>query len=104
MDDSAQKFIAQLDLAIRSGRKTEIEAQVISGELVSFIKGIVGSQPEVWQTRVVRTEQLDADRISADVAINARQFGRDQTGTAVFVLSRAGGAWKLSDIQFFDVK
>jgi len=104
VDDSAQKFIAQLDLAIRSGRKAEIESQVISGELVSFIKGIVGSQPEVWQTRVVRTEQLDADRISADVAINARQFGRDQSGTAVFVLTRAGGAWKLSDIQFFDVK
>lgn len=104
VDDSAQKFIAQLDLAIRSGRKTEIESQVISGELVSFIKGIVGSQPEIWQTRVVRTELLDADRISADVAINARQFGRDQSGTAVLVLTRAGGAWKLSDIQFFDVK
>ncbi|HVG33827.1 MAG TPA: tetratricopeptide repeat protein [Pyrinomonadaceae bacterium] len=104
VDEAAQKFIAQLDTAIRSGRKTEIESQVISGELVSFIKGIVGSQPEVWQTRVVRTEQLDADHISADVAINARQFGRDQSGTAVFVLARAGGAWKLADIQFFDVK
>lgn len=104
VDDSAQKFIAQLDVAIRSGRKTEIEAQVLSGELASFIKGIVGSQPEVWQTRVLRTELLEADRISADVAINARQFGRDQTGTAVFVLARAGSAWKLSDIQFFDVK
>jgi tetratricopeptide (TPR) repeat protein len=105
VDDSAQKFIAQLDTAIRSGRKAEIESQVLSGELVSFIKGIVGSQPEVWQTRVVRTEQVDADHINADVTINARQFGRDQAGTAVFVLARAGGgAWKLADIQFFDVK
>lgn len=104
VDDPAQKFIAQLDTAIRSGRKAEIESQVVSGELVSFIKGIVGSQPEVWQTRVIRTEQIDADRIIADVAINARQLGHDQAGTAVFVLARAGGAWKLADIQFFDVK
>ena len=104
IDDAAQKFIAQLDLAIRSGRKAELESQIVSGELASFIKGIVGSQPEMWQTRVVRTEQLDADRIIADVAINAKEFGREQSGTAVFVLARAGGAWKLADIQFFEVR
>ncbi len=105
IDDAAQKFIAQLDLAIRSGRKAELESQILSGELASFVKGIVGSQPEMWQTRVVRTEQVDADRIIADVAINAKEFGREQTGTAVFVLARAaGGAWKLADIQFFEVR
>lgn len=105
IDDAAQKFIAQLDQAIRSGRKAELESQVLSGELSSFIKGIVGSQPELWQTRVVRTEQVDADRIIADVAINAKEFGREQSGTAVFVLARAGGgAWKLADIQFFEVR
>lgn len=104
VDDSAQKFIAQLDQTIRSGRKAELESQIISGELASFIKGIVGSQPELWQTRVVRTEQLDADRIAADVMINAKQLGREQSGTAVFVLARTGGAWKLADIQFFEVR
>jgi Tfp pilus assembly protein PilF len=104
VDDNAQKFIAQFDQALRSGRKAELESQVVSGELASFIKGIVGSQPELWQTRVVRTEQLDADRIVADVMINAKQFGREQSGTAVFVLARTGGAWKLADIQFFEVR
>jgi Tetratricopeptide repeat len=104
VDDSAQKFIAQLDQAIKSGRKAELEAQIISGELGSFIKGIVSSQPEIWQTRVLRTEQLDANRLAADVELNVKELGREQSGTARYILARAGGAWKLAAIQFFEVK
>ncbi|HEY6189798.1 MAG TPA: tetratricopeptide repeat protein [Pyrinomonadaceae bacterium] len=104
MDDSVQKFIAQLDQVIRSGRKADIEAQIVPGELVSFVKGIVSSQPEIWQTTVVRTEQLDANRVAVDVTLNVKELGQEQSGTAVFVLTRAGGSWKLADIQFFEVR
>jgi hypothetical protein len=104
VDDSVQKFIAQLDQVIKSGRKTDIEAQIVSGELVSFVKGIVSSQPEIWQTTVVRTEQLDSNRVTADVTLNVKELGREQTGTAVYVLVRAGNSWKLADIQFFEVR
>ncbi len=103
-DDSARSFIAQLDQAIKGGRKTEIEALIVPGELVKFIKGIVSSQPEVWQTRVLRTEPLGADRLAADVSLNTRELGRDQSGTAVLILARTGSAWKLADIQFFEVR
>jgi tetratricopeptide (TPR) repeat protein len=103
-EETARTFIAQLDQAIKSGRKTELEALTLPGELTSFIGGIVGSQPEVWQTRVVRTEQLDANRIAADVQITARQLGRDSAGTAVLILARMGGGWKLAGIEFFEVR
>ncbi len=103
-DESARTFIAQLDQAIKSGRKTEIEAFVLPGELTSFVGGIVGSQPEVWTTRVVRTEQLDANRLAADVQITARQLGRDAAGTALLILTRTGNGWKLSGIEFFEVR
>jgi tetratricopeptide (TPR) repeat protein len=103
-DESARTFITQLDQAIKSGRKAELEALTVPGELTTFIGGIVGSQPEIWQTRVVRTEQLDANRIAADVQITARQLGRDSAGTAVLILSRVGGGWKLSGIEFFEVR
>ncbi|MGB7925544.1 MAG: hypothetical protein WCF57_20060 [Pyrinomonadaceae bacterium] len=103
-DDSAQKFIAQLDQTIKGGRKTEIDALIIPGELTAFSKGIVGSQPELWQTRVLRTEQLDANRLAADVSLNVKQLGTEQSGTAVLILARTGGAWKLADIQFFEVR
>ncbi|MBA2734720.1 MAG: hypothetical protein H0U54_17805 [Acidobacteria bacterium] len=103
-DESARTFIAQLDQAIKSGRKTEIEAFVVPGELTSFVGGIVGSQPEIWTTRVIRTEQLDANRLAADVQITTRQLGRDGAGTAVLILTRVGGGWKLSGIEFFEVR
>ncbi|HYY59681.1 MAG TPA: hypothetical protein VE842_20290, partial [Pyrinomonadaceae bacterium] len=104
VDEAAQKFVAQLDQSIRSGRRAELDAQIVPGELVSFAKGIVGSQPEAWQTHVLRTELLDANHLAADVTINARQFGRDLSGTAVLILARVGGSWKLADIQLFEVR
>jgi hypothetical protein len=103
-DESARSFIAQLDQAIKGGRKTEIEAFVIPGELTNFVGGLVASQPEIWTTKVVRTEQLDANRLAADVQITARQLGRDAAGTAVLILTRAGSGWKLSGIEFFEVR
>lgn len=104
VDESARTFIAQFDQAIKAGRKTEIEALIVPGELTTFVKGIIGSQPEAWATRVLRTEQLDANRLAADVSINTRELGRDQSGTAVLVLARVNNAWKLAGIEFFEVR
>lgn len=103
VDDSARAFIAQLDQAIKSGRKADLDAVVMPGELESFIGGIVGSQPDVWTSRVVRTEQLDANRLAADVSINAKEFGKEQSGTAVFILQRVGTGWKLAGVELFEV-
>ncbi len=104
VDDSAKTFIAQLDTAIKSGRKVELEALIMPGELTDFVTGIVGSQPEIWQTRVVRTEQLDANRLAADVQLTTRQLGQDASGTAVLILARQGSGWKLESIGFFEVR
>jgi tetratricopeptide (TPR) repeat protein len=104
VDEAAKTAVAALDLAIRSGKKAELEAVIAPGELSTFSKGIIGSQPELWQTRVLRTEMLGASRVSADVSITARTLGRDQSGTAVLVFSRLPGGLKLTDIQFFEVR
>ena len=58
----------------------------------------------MWQTRVLRTEPVGGDRLAADVSITAKTLGRDQSGTAVLVLSRVGGNWRLADIQLFEVR
>jgi tetratricopeptide (TPR) repeat protein len=104
VDDSARAFIAQVDQAIKSGRKADLDALVVPGELESFIGGIVGSQPDVWTSRVVRTEQLDANRLAADVVINAKELGKEQSGTAVFILQRVSGGWKLAGVELFEVR
>ncbi|MCA1633820.1 MAG: tetratricopeptide repeat protein [Acidobacteria bacterium] len=103
-DEQVKAAVAALDAAIRGGKKTDIEALIVPGELVNFSKGIVGTQPEVWQTRVLRTENLSGSRVAADVSLAARTLGRDQSGTAVLVFLRTPGGLKLSDIQFFEVR
>ena len=103
VDGAVRAFIAQLDQAITSGKKTELESRVVSGELVRFINGVVGTQPELWQTRVLRTEQLDANLAAADVSLDTKELGRQRSGTAVLILSRAGGSWKLLGIDLFEV-
>jgi tetratricopeptide (TPR) repeat protein len=103
VDGAVKAFIAQLDQAITSGKKTELESRVVSGELVRFVNGVVGTQPEVWQTHVLRTEQLDANLVSADVSLNTKELGKERSGTAVLILARAGGSWKLLGIDLFEV-
>ncbi|HEV7377656.1 MAG TPA: hypothetical protein VGN95_23270 [Pyrinomonadaceae bacterium] len=104
VDESARTFIGQLDQAIKSGREDALSALILPGELLSFSSGIVGTQPEAWATRVIRTEQLDANRLAADVSINMKQFGKDQSGTAVLVLQRVGSGWKLAGVELFEVR
>lgn len=103
VDESARSFIAQLDQQIKTGGKAGLESVIVSGQLVRFIKGIIGNAPELWQTRVIRTEQLDANHLAADVNITAKQIGAGGNGTAVLILARVGGAWKLESIEQFEV-
>ena len=46
-DEQIKAAVAALDAAILSGHKADIEALLVPGELQSFSKGIVGTQPEV---------------------------------------------------------
>lgn len=104
IDESARTFVKQFDAAITSGKKVEIESKIISGELVRFVSGIIGSQPEIWQTKILRTELLDANLMAVDVSINAKQLGQDRAGTAVLMLVRNGESWKLGGIELFEVR
>lgn len=104
VDESARTFIKQLDQAIISGKKAELEMKIVPGELVRFIGGIVGSQPEIWQTKVHRSELLDANLMAVDVSINAKQLGQERSGTALLILARTGNGWKLADIDLFEVR
>jgi hypothetical protein len=104
VDESAKTFIGQLDTAIRSGRQSEVIPLIVPGELSGFIRGVVSTQPEAWQTRVLRSEQVDANRVALDVAIASKQLGVEHSATAVFVLVRVSGAWKLNAIDFLEEK
>jgi tetratricopeptide (TPR) repeat protein len=104
VDEQIKAAVATLDTAIKTGRKAEIEALIVGGELTGFSKGLSGIPPELWQTRVLRTEQLDPDRVAADVVLSARVTGRAQEGPAVYVFARTSSGWKLAEIPIFEVR
>jgi hypothetical protein len=104
IDESAKTFITQLSQAIVNGKKSELDNRIVQGELVRFVSGVVGTPTELWETRVVRTELMDANLLAADVAIRAKQLGRESSGTAVLLLSRTPTGWKLSGIELFEVR
>lgn len=103
-DEQIKAAVAALDAAIRGGRKAEIDALLVPGELTNFSKGITGTQPDVWQTRVLRTDQLSPDRFAADVVLTARTLGQDRSGPAVYVFARTPAGWRLSEIPIFEVR
>jgi tetratricopeptide (TPR) repeat protein len=103
-DEQIRAAAQQLDAAILTGKKAGVEAHLVAGELARFANGIVGTQPDIWQTRVLRTETLGSGRVAADVALNIRSLGQAQSGTAVFVFTRTPAGWRLTEIQFFEVR
>jgi tetratricopeptide (TPR) repeat protein len=103
-DEQIKAAVTALDAAIHTGHKADIEALLIPGELQSFSRGIVGTQPDIWQTRLLRTEALGPDLVAADVTLTARTLGRDQAGSAVYVFLRTSSGWKLSEVPIFEVR
>jgi Tfp pilus assembly protein PilF len=102
VDETARTFITQLSQAVVSNKKAELESRIVPGELTRFINASIGT--EAWDTKVVRTEQLNANLIAADVQIHASKLGTVGSGTAVLMLARTPAGWKLSSIELFEVR
>jgi tetratricopeptide (TPR) repeat protein len=102
VDEAARAFITQFSQAVISNKKTDLDARVVSGELVRFVNASIGT--EVWETRVLRTEQLNANLIAADVHIKATKLGKAGEGTAVLMLARTPAGLKVSAIELFEVR
>ncbi len=102
IDPAVQAFVTQLSQAVISNKKPELESRIVSGELVKFINASIGT--EVWDTKVVRTEQLNANLIAADVQISLKKLGATGSGTAVLMIARTPAGLKLEGIELFEVR
>ena len=57
VDESVKAFFTQLDKAITTARKTEVDSFIVPGEIQVFFS-VVGGQPERWITTVVKPNRL----------------------------------------------
>lgn len=103
VDESVKTFFAQFDKAAVSGAKANIDALIIPGEIPRFAGGVSGAQE--WKTTVLQVDKIDANNVLAEVQLNIRLLNKEaETGTAVFLLSKVGGSWKLSSVEMFEVR
>lgn len=104
IDENIKTFFAQFDKAAVSGRKSDLDALTISGEMLKFSSGISG-QAQEWQSKVLQVDKKDADNALVEVALNIKILNKDaESGNAVFRLSKVNGNWKLSGVEMFEVR
>jgi tetratricopeptide (TPR) repeat protein len=104
VDDTVRAFFTQFDKAATSGRRAELDAMILPGEIPKFSSGI-GGQAQQWETKLLQVDKIDADHVLAEVNLNIKILNKDpESGTAIFQLSRTGSGWKLSGVEMFEVR
>jgi aminopeptidase N len=104
VDESIRAFASQLDTLIKQPTSERLFTVVNRNNLKRFVQGLTVSPPTSWTTEILRVDQIDANRVAVDVGLSVKTKQSDQSGTAVFVLYRAGSGWVLEDVQLFNVK
>jgi tetratricopeptide (TPR) repeat protein len=101
--EDVKAYFSQFDKAAVSGRKADLDALIVIGEVPRFSGGVAGAQ--IWQTKVMFVDKIDANNVIVEVSLNIRLLNRDvETGTAVFQISKIGNSWKLSNVEMFEVR
>lgn len=106
IDDGVKAFFNQFDKAILSGRKAEVDALIVPGEVSRFAAGAAAGQPSQWQTKILRTDKIDAFRTIVETEMTVKRIGSEitETGEAIFVLAKVGNVWKLAAVEVFEVR
>ena len=74
------------------------------GEASKFAGGIAGGT-EQWQTQVRQVDRLDANNVLVETTLTIKLLTKEvESGIAVFRLTKAGTAWKLSGVETFEVR
>lgn len=103
IDESVKAFFAQFDKAAVSGRKADLDALILAGEIPKFSGGIAGAQQ--WQTKVLHVDRKNANNVLVEVGLSIRLLNKDaENGTALYLLSKVNGNWKLSAVEVFELR
>ena len=103
VDESIKTFFAQFDKAAVSGRKADVDALIVSGEIPKFSGGVAGAQE--WQTKILQVDKIDANNVLVEANLSIKLLAKNaENGTAVFRLSKIGGNWRLGGVEIFEVR
>jgi tetratricopeptide (TPR) repeat protein len=104
IDASVRAFFAEFDRAATANRKADVDALILAGEVARFSAGVAGST-ERWTTQIRHVDQIDPHNILVETTMTIKLLNKDQeTGMAVYRLTRVGNLWKLSGVEMFEVR
>ncbi len=96
-------FFSTFDKAVVSNSKAAVEQMIMKGEISRFAASVTG-QAQAWETKIVAADKVDDENVMVETALNLRLLNRDnESGLAVFKLTRVGGSYKLSGVEVFEV-
>ncbi len=104
VDDAIRNYFNEFDAAVNANSKSMIDSLVVAGEVSRFASSVAG-QAQQWRTKIVYVDPVDPDNVLVETDLNLRLLNReDESGMAVFRLSRVGGRLKLSGVEIFEVR
>lgn len=105
IDEAAKAFFAAFDAAVVSRQKAQLDGLIIPGELGRFSSGILVSQPEAWQTKILRSDLVNSNRMEVEALLNIKVLNKEPaSGTTLFILNRTANGWKLSGVDLFEIR
>ena len=103
-DPTVKSFFADFDKAAISNRKADVDALVLPGEVTKFASGVSGST-EQWQTQIRQIDRIDANTVLVETNMTIKLLNKEQeTGLAVYRLTKLGAGWRLSAVEMFEVR
>jgi tetratricopeptide (TPR) repeat protein len=102
-DPAVKAFFDAFDKAVAANNKSEIDSLILNGEIARFASSVAG-QAQAWKTDILHIDKIDNNNMLIEVNMSVKLLNREnETGLAVYRLSRDGNGWKLSDVEIFEV-
>ncbi len=103
IDPALSAFFSSFDLAVSANDKSRIDSMTVPGEVSKFASGVAG-QAQEWVTTVLKVDPLDDGTFLVETRLTVKLLSRNQeSGKAVFRMSKVGGQWKMSNVEIFEV-
>lgn len=96
-------FFASFDKAVVANSKNAVESLILGGEIARFSSNVAG-QAQSWQTEIIAVDKLDDENWLVETNLTLKLLNRnDESGLAVFRLSKANGTLTMSGVEVFEV-
>lgn len=104
LDNSVTAFFNEFDKRVNANNKSEIESLIMPGEVFRFA-GNVTVQAQQWKTKVLHVDEIDEANVLVETEMQVKLLNRkNETGMAVYRLTKLDDNWKLSGVEIFEVR